>query len=66
MAFYRWREPPADIGEDVGFRVVIECPADRRGIAVTRSASPWPLRFRRSDPRTRAEGLDHETTAWSD
>jgi eukaryotic-like serine/threonine-protein kinase len=27
-AFYRWREPPNDIPSDVGFRVVIECPAD--------------------------------------
>ena len=31
MAFYRWREPPADIGEDIGFRVVIECPAGVEG-----------------------------------
>ncbi len=26
--FYRWRESPNDIPSDVGFRVVIECPAD--------------------------------------
>ncbi len=31
MAFYRWREPPGDLPEDVGFRVVIECPADAEG-----------------------------------
>ncbi len=28
MAFYRWREPPDEIPDDVGFRIVIECPVE--------------------------------------
>jgi eukaryotic-like serine/threonine-protein kinase len=31
MAFYRYREPPANLPPDVGFRIVIECPADAEG-----------------------------------
>jgi serine/threonine-protein kinase len=30
-AFYRWRESPLKVPDDVGFRVVIECPVDTEG-----------------------------------
>ena len=63
MAFYRWREPPGEIPDDVGFRVVIECPVEPNNLPDTIGESAAAKS--RSSLRTMAEGLDHETTVES-